>query len=223
MKILVINGEATNESEQKITEILEKSKEKEYTFHDFRGEKDKNYIKNFFRGTDLFDTKRLIVIDNGLFSEFSKYLNTKDDKNNDFVIIYSNKELAKGVINKIPNVDKIFTFTYPKLIWSYLESIYPGNAKNIINLLSKIEDHEPLELVFYLTFKQLRDLYLIKEKSLPGTVAPWRLQKLERQASKFKKDGLVEFINKLSNLDFQVKTGKIEIKTALYDFFAINL
>ena len=143
------------------------------------------------------------------------------------LIVYHPNLLAKTKIAKLPKLDKIEEFKLPKLIWSFLESFYPGNADRCFRMFNKIVETEPVEFVFALLARQMRDLYWVKaeeeEKKVGENFQAWRVGKLRSQANKFGECQIKEIINNLAEIDIKVKTSKADLASSLDFLIATRL
>jgi DNA polymerase III delta subunit len=146
------------------------------------------------------------------------------------VVIYHKGVVTKTALKILPKPDKIEEFKLPKLIWNFLDSFYPGNAKNCLNLLHEIVKKEPIELVFFLLVKQVRDVYWARVGSPPGqrpsgpvAYPPWRVAKLKKQALKFDENVLKKVINDFANADIKSKTSKAKLIDSLDFIIATKL
>ena len=133
-------------------------------------------------------------------------------------------------MKQLPKIDKVEEFKLPKLIWSFLDSCFPGNAKNALLLLHEIIKNEPVEFVFSLLAKHLRDLYWVKVDSPPGqrpsgpvAYPSWRVEKLKRQSHKFSEGSLEDLINSLAQADIKAKTSQGELIDLLDFIIATKL
>ncbi len=137
------------------------------------------------------------------------------------IVLYSDTEIPKTSIVKLPKEIKIEVFTIDKTIWKLLDSFYPGNAKNFLTLLHKTAETEAAELIFGLLAKTSRDLYWVKTN--PDTLGypSWRVSKLKNQANKFSNDQLKAIISDLAEADIKSKTSNNNI-IDLIDFVIIE-
>ena len=103
----------------------------------------------------------------------------------------------------------------PRLIFTFLDSIYPKNVKKVLVLFHELIKNEPVEFVFALMARHLRDLYWVRvePKSLP--YPSWRVGKLKGQSSKFKFETLKDLIARMAEIDIAVKTSKSDLISSL--------
>ncbi len=111
----------------------------------------------------------------------------------------------------------------PRNIFKFLESFYPGNSRGCLNLYYDVINGEPVEFLFSLLSKQVRDLYwvIVEPSTIP--YPSWRVAKLEYQSKHFKKNDLVDLIKRLSKLDIRTKTTKQNLADSLDLLILTNL
>jgi len=172
----------------------------------------------------LFEEKRLVLLENYqlLDKKTINWLNEKKDFLDLTLVIYHQTTLPEAFLKSIPKIDKVEEYKLPKIVWSFLESFYPGNIKNSIQLFHKVIKNEPEEFVFSLLAKQIRDLFWVKVDPKTISYPLWRKRKLERQALRFTKEKLVETITELAEIDVIAKTSN-ETLANLVDFTILNL
>lgn len=124
---------------------------------------------------------------------------------------YAPVALTKGITTDV----KIEEFKLPKIIFSLMDMIRPGNSVQIIKTLHKIVETEPVEFVFVLIAKLMRDLYWAKTDLSSMPYPSWRSSKLKIQSDKFFNSQLQQLINDLAEIDIQVKTSKTDLLSSL--------
>src|SRR4030042_246580 len=97
------------------------------------------------------------------------------------IYIESVAKIKKWQIVKINKNTKIKEYKLQNTIFKFLESFYPS-SKTCINYLYQVIEKEPIEFVFLLLARQLKDLYLVKMEPSSIPYASWRVKKLEFQA-----------------------------------------
>ena len=103
----------------------------------------------------------------------------------------------------------------PKLLFKFLDEIYPGNSKTALNMLHKITESEAIEMVMAMLARHLRDLYWAQSDPDTLPYPSWRASKLKSQAAKFKANSLVNLIRNLADIDTKSKSSKLDLGTAL--------
>jgi DNA polymerase III delta subunit len=224
MKILIIHGDHTVKSKEKLQSIIKTSKEKSWEV--VRVSQDDNFsISERLSSGSLFNNRVLYVIDD------YKKITPKDlawiKKNNDnlegFLVIYNQSQLSKTAINMFPKKTLQEEYSIPKLIWKFFDSIYPNNAKQSLTLLHEVIKKEPIEFVFHLMARHIKDLYWVAIDPKGLDYQPWRIGKLKSQSSKFEVNKLKVLIKSLAELDIKVKTSRDELLPGLDFTIATHL
>ena len=224
MKILIIHGDHILKSRDRFHEIIKSSKEKGWEVVRVSGDDKYNISEKLSSGT-LFANKVLYVIDDYkvITSSDLVWLQKNNANLDGFLIIYSQSLLTKTALKKFPKEFKDEEFLLPKLIWKFFESVYPKNTKQCLTLLHEVVKTEPLEFVFHLLARHIRDLYWLSIDPNGLDYQPWRIGKLKNQAKRFEGNSLKEFIKSLALLDIKVKTSQEEMLPALDFTIATHL
>ena len=223
MKLIILHGDNFPKSYERLTKFIDVAKERGWGI-DRVNDKEKEF-KEFVSRTDLFFKERLLIVEDiNLLSESDiNYLNKKGDVISATLIIYSKNTINKTRQKKFKNVSKIEEFKLPKLIWNFLDSLWPGNAKNSLLLLTEVVKTEPIELVFALTARQFRDLFWVRVDPATTQFPPWRAGKLKRQAQKYDEKLLKNIISELAKADIEAKTSSANTKDSLDFLIASKL
>ncbi|OGM13614.1 hypothetical protein A3A76_03140 [Candidatus Woesebacteria bacterium RIFCSPLOWO2_01_FULL_39_23] len=215
MHIILIHGDNTIESYTRLQTLLGKAKDKGWEIEKIDN-KNQN-VKEALVSQGLFNTKRLVLVE-------SSSLINKDDviwvkKNKDLeermLLIYSDSPITKTVLNSFPEGSKVEEFKLPVYIWRLLDSFYPGNSLNILKLLHSSVSNMPIEFIFSLLAKLMRDFYWVKLEPSSIPYQDWRVSKLKNQASKFSVKKITEIISKLAKIDVKVKKSEAELLPSL--------
>lgn len=217
MKIIILYGDNTIESYNRLLSFIKEAKKRDWNIMRINNAKQNIFEALYY--DSLFEKRKLVVIeDSAIFSPtVKKWIKTNFDKSDTTLVIYYPATLTKSFIKSLPKVDKVEEFKIPKLIWSFLESFYPGNSKNALLLFHETIKSEPIEFVFSLLAKLLRDLYWVKADSRSLPYPPWRVNKLKNQSRRFTAEMLKNLIFELADADIKSKTSD-ENLTGLVDF-----
>lgn len=203
--ITLIHGENNLAARQRFTQLISGYKEKGYEIKRI----DPNLeLTAQLTDNSLFSNKILFVLEN------PKKLATKLENNQELLILCD--KTAGVTITKLLSKDtKIEKFDLPKKLFSFLETIYPKNAKNVLSGLHELVQTEALELVFFMICRQFRDLYWVLENETSMGLPGWRAGKLKSQASRFTKEKIKKIISDLADIDYKAKTGGVNLATSL--------
>lgn len=196
MKIIVLHGEDSQKSYARLAKFIDTAKSRGWEI-----------ITDEFPNTpSLFGTERLII-----YRDYRK-LTKNDIKNFDrfegTLVIYHDSDLPLTFIKLMPADFKMEKFDLPKLLFGFLESLVPKNSDKSLNLFHEVLKSTPPELVFFFIARHFRDLYWVMTDPASSGFPSWKAGKLKSQASKFSVSELKEIINRLSEIDVNVKLSK---------------
>ncbi len=136
------------------------------------------------------------------------------------VVIWESKELTKKQLQQFNNIT-IKQFDIPKVIFALLDALKPKNGKQLIDLFHKTLQDKDTEFVFFMLQRQVRILLTIfsmnqesskhEQISEVSRIAPWQKGKLDKQASLFTKEKLLELHSKLFDIEYGLKTGNLSL------------
>lgn len=211
MKIIVLQGENEFAIDERLLKFISEAKRRKWSVVNI-SEKESILDKLFL--VDLYAPKSLFIIENYrlLSQKDIKYIEKKA-KEIDGVLVICSKggKICPSFLKALPNLKKIEGFEYPKVIFELLDNLYPSSAKKVISILEKLAKKEPAEFVFHMIFSRIRDLYWAKVDPSTLPYSSWRVEKLERQASKFSQEQLKNFIEDLALIDIEAKRSSLGI------------
>jgi hypothetical protein len=166
----------------------------------------------------FFDSKTVLAIEN-FFSknksnsiEFKKVIEYLNSNNNLEIIFWEDTEISKANQTIIKNAS-VKTFSYPQVLFKFLDSLKPGNSENIIKLVYELKKNVENELIFFMIIRQFRLMIgqLGEGQKIDEVkrLQSWQTGKLSKQASLFGKEKLVRLYQQLFEIDLSQKTGKL--------------
>lgn len=167
--------------------------------------------------TDLFETKSLVIIYGLISLTKSKnkdaLIKTIQDNPNSQIILYEERELTATQLKSFPKAE-IEVFKIPPVIFKFLETLRPGNQKEILTAYNRIvvQGTEP-EFIFAMLTRQIR--MLIQAKDLPSGLktSPYAKKMFISQAQNFTMDQLINLHHHLYKIDKKIKTGNTPVET----------
>ena len=223
MKIIVLHGDDSLRSYERLQKFIDVAKSRGLEIEKIY-DKSKS-VSEVLSSTSLFTPERFFVLEDiSLITKGDgEWLKKKIDELDGTLVIFHEGTISKTFLKSIPAPTKIEEFKLPKLIWSFLDSFWPGDATNALKLLHKLTENEPIEFVFALLARHLRDLYWVQNdvKSVP--YPSWRVGKLTQQANKFKNSKLSKIINDLADADIKSKTSSENLLDLLDFIIATKL
>lgn len=220
MKIILLHGDDYKKSYERLMRFINTARKRGWSIERINS---KDNIADVLVSQSLFNDDKLFILEGpkNLSKSKVKWLkeNIKDIEGT--LVIYGKKSLGKRFIKSLPKIDTKEEFKLPKIIWGFLDSLYPGNATNSIKLFKNLTENEPAEFIFTLIAQRVRDLYFVKVASDSIDYPSWRKNKLINQMRKFKSGQLERLIKKLSEADLKSKTSKENISDLL-DFIIVS-
>lgn len=215
MKIIVLHGDDFSRSYERLKVFVEIARERNW--ETIYVDESPLSLPETVSGTSLFASERFFILRNIklLGKKEIDWLNKKyADLPGNFVL-YSEGVLPRSLLDKLPGSKKVEEFKFPKTIYAFLESLYPGNSAKAVMLLHQVLSNDAAEYVLALIAKYFRDLYWANLDSGSIPYPAWRVGKLKSQSSKFTMVELKSFIESLSELDMEVKTSNIDLASQL--------
>lgn len=232
--ITIIHGD--NVSESRIYFLNLRQKQPEALF--FEGTKlvIADLIQNI-EGSGLFgDTKTFFIED--LLTKLKKTEKTTKEiinfiaknSNESTFVLWESKEITKRDLFTFKNaVVKIFKL--PKNIFLFLDNFKPKNSKLLLNLFHQaIDNGIKVELILFMLQRQIRILLAMSDPSKNDSIeelsrlAPWQLEKLQRQAKCFESSSLKNIYKKLYEIEIGQKTGSLPLSLSQsIDFLLLEM
>ncbi len=216
MNIVILHGDDTEKSRARLEKFIETGKKRNWEIQKIDGETPFS-LPELLGSSSLFQKERLFILEDILTLKKSdiSWLTKKAKGIKANLIIYNDDFIRETLIKQLPKPVKVEEFKLPKIIFDFLSSFYPGNAKRAISLFHNVLLHEPPEFVFFLLARQLRDLYWVKVSEKTLLYPNWRIKMLKSQSERFSEEKLISIISLLSKMDVSSKTGGSSISESL--------
>ncbi len=229
--ITVIHGEDIVASRKHFLSLVQK--EKNPAIFDYQ-QVTKTDLMQILEGGSLFEENISLFIEDLFskrkpskeFEEIVEYLKISYDKGD--IILWESKELTNKTTSLFPKATTTH-FPLSKTLFTFLNSIKPGNTKKLITLFHKTLETTEAELVFFMLIRQFRLLLAVSDHidsiiDETQRLAPWQKNTLEKQAQLFSQDKLKELYRKLYVIDLGQKTGMPGTNmTQAIDFFLLDI
>ncbi len=227
--ITIIHGDDTASSRNYLVEQKDKIK----NYFSFEGKTvTLNDLIQVIESGGLFSDTKILFIENFFstkngkdFDKIVKYLKEKDSACT--IFFWEERELTKGDLSRFSNA-RIEVFKIPQTIFAFLDSINPGNGKNLVVLFHKTLENTATDQVMYMIIRQFRFLlsFFDRDDSIEEIkrLAPWQKSKLERQAKLFSLECLKKIYHRLYQIDKAQKTGELKQSLACaIDFLLLDI
>lgn len=132
------------------------------------------------------------------------------------ITFWESKDLTMRQL-KMFSQSSVRKFDFPKILFTFLDALYPGNTKQMLSLLHQTIQTEESEFAFFMLVRHIRILLAITEKQVDEEIdevkrlAPWQLGKLQKQARVFGKEALIHMYHRLFIIESELKTGKLSV------------
>lgn len=219
MKVL-LHGENTEQSRTEFINLKQQNRDTD--IRDFTGKQlDETLLIQAVESDSLFSHATSVFIEN-LFSPLGKKTKTagvyadiikRADKQTT-VVLWEPKALGKELITLLEPDISIRLFDYPKIIFSFLDALVPGNSKKALLLLEELLSTEPAELIWSMLVSRIRILMQIKDSILPERMSSWQVSRLTNQARLFTMNRLLDMHKNLLTLEYTLKQGASPYVTA---------
>lgn len=215
MKIILLHGEDTVKSYERLKKFVDTAKNRSWEVVNM--DQSPTNFEETLSSTSLFGSERFFILRDikKIGKKESTWLNNKYKSIEGNLVIYHEGVAGATVIKNLPSSVVVEEFALPKLIWTFLDSIRPGNSTKCLQDFHKIIKRDAPEFVFTLISRLFKDLYWVRVDPSSMIYPQWRIDKLKRQSTGLTSDQLLDIINSLAEIDVSVKTGNGDIVSAL--------
>ena len=123
------------------------------------------------------------------------------------IVIWEPKPLGKEILGLLEPEISARLFAYPKIIFSFLDSLQPMGSKKSLMLLEELLSTENAELVWSMVISRVRVLIQMKDNVMPERMSSWQASRLTNQARLFTMDKLLDMHKTLLTTEYSLKNG----------------
>ncbi|MDP1710041.1 MAG: hypothetical protein Q8L28_00265, partial [bacterium] len=129
MKIIVLHGEDSIKSFERLKKFIETAKRRSWEIVNIN--ESSLSIQETLSGTSLFETKRFYILRDvkKLGKKELGWVSINSDSIKGTLVICHDDVISQLILKALPKDTTIECFTLPKIIWGFLEHLYPGNSK----------------------------------------------------------------------------------------------
>jgi hypothetical protein len=163
MKTILLHGDYTQASYERLQKFIKVAKKRGWEIQRINSNKSLS-LPEALTSTALFVSNRLFVLEDvrSIKKQELDWLAKKSVKIEGNLVIYHGGFLPQTILKSLPKDTKIEEFKLPRLIFIFLDSFFPKNSKKALKLFHQVSEKEPVEFVFALLARHLRDLYWVK-------------------------------------------------------------
>lgn len=219
MKV-ILHGDNTEDSRNEFIHLKTANAEKD--IRELVGkELDETLLTQAIESNSLFGDTTSIFIES-LFSPLGKKIKLatvyahilKSAHPKTTIVIWEPKPIGKEILGILEPEIPARLFAYPKIIFSFLDSLQPMGSKKSLNLLDELLSTENAELVWSMVSSRVRVLIQMKDNVLPERMSSWQASRLTNQTRLFTMDKLLDMHKTLLTSEYQRKQGNTPYTTA---------
>lgn len=211
MKSTILHGDDQVKSRQRLNELILEAKANGWDVTRLDGGTiSRGELLTAARSQGLLAQNQLIVIED-IFSSNSKAVDALPEfRNCDEIsaVVWERKKIDGRKLMKFKKVFKIELFKIPQTVFTFLDSLAPGNASACLKLLKKVSAKE-VEFLLYMLASRVRQLIWVKEEPKTVSLPGWQKARLAAQAKKWDATKLRQFHSELLDLDRQNKRSRL--------------
>lgn len=205
MKTILLHGDNQVASRERLAELVKSAKSRDWEVISLDGKNLKGDEINLQARSQSLLRENVLVVVEVFFSSKKRLDFAKELDEN--LIFWEPKELSQTQISNLPSGWQVELFKLPKVVFKFLDSLYPGNLGQALKLLSLVKEKEPAERILPLLAWQIRLLIWARIEPQTLVVPEWKRERLIKQAKKFEANTLISFHQALINIDRENKTG----------------
>lgn len=208
--LTIIHGDNLIQSRQKLSSIMSEAKSNQFQVTILNANHlTPNLLEENLLSQNLFEQKQLLVIEELHSLTKSKKNHTLINQialSKENICLWEKKLLTPKMLKTFPHA-QVFCFKVTNQLFQWLDSLTPTINQRQLKLLQQAIKDNGDWFCLAMLIRQIRLLIQIKDQH-PIKAAPFMIQKLKQQASKFDFDQLLHIHSALLQLDIHHKTSK---------------
>jgi DNA polymerase III delta subunit len=182
---------------------------------------DINRLIQTLESPSIFGNDTAVIFENLLSSlgrkiktagEYCDLLKSASGKGTE-IILWEDRIVSPGMIGNLGKNIRISLYKLPALVFTFLDNFRPGNEKFLLDVYGKLSVNEPVELLFAMLLRRIRQLIIIKDGILPEGMQIWQSARLTSQAKYFSMEQLTDMYLRLINIEFSIRSGNSPFDT----------
>ncbi|HJX59634.1 hypothetical protein A2V61_00160 [Candidatus Woesebacteria bacterium RBG_19FT_COMBO_47_8] len=217
MKIIFLEGDDYSALRQRLASFVAVAKKRNWQIFHYESGGPVSFAEELAK-TSLFEGERLFIVENGakLTSKELKWALAEQEKLPGTLVILNDGFLNASTRKAVGKKARVEQYKLPKTIFAFLDAFYPGNSVKVLQLFHELLKKEPIERVFFLLSRHVRDLYWAKLNLTKLPYAQdWRILKIGGQSKRFSKEQIEKIIGLLAEADIKAKTSQDELAPLL--------
>ncbi|TSC90423.1 MAG: Uncharacterized protein G01um10145_95 [Microgenomates group bacterium Gr01-1014_5] len=213
MNSYLLHGENHPESRKKLSLLISQAETQGWEIVRLDGPEDKIDLNTISGTASMFGSGNFLVVENYFSNnkkavQLVKELLDKPNPQTAF-LFWESKTLAPQTARSLAKYLQIEEFKIPKILFNFLDSFIPGNAKHSLRLLQKAKRENSPDMLVIMLSRQIRLLYCLLTDSKNLKLPDWQKRNLEKQAKNFTSDKLLRIHKQLLELDRKNKRSQL--------------
>ncbi|MCX8008136.1 MAG: hypothetical protein N3A54_00360 [Patescibacteria group bacterium] len=216
--IVLLHGDDMLQSREELHALKAKEKEKgkEIKTLDAKTINDDASIQ-ILSSHSLFGDRPVVIIENlfsssgkktariqGIIERIQEYGAETD------IILWEEKEIGKSIIQLLGSKAIIKPYKLPTVVFTFLDSIRPKNARHTLSLYDALLKEKPPEFIYVMLYKRFKQLVLLRSGFSVNGLRPWQITRLTNQARQFTLEQLLSLYRHIRMLEYKRNSGQAE-------------
>ena len=210
--LTIVCGEDSVSSYNYYSSLKKTYSDKDYEILDVNSSDLENINSWMGESQSLFKQNKIFFTQN-VNKKLSRKLNLKINrvvekliKDKTIEVVSWEEEISQRML-KFPKGVVVKEFKPQQNIFRLQDALYPGNLKNFLEILNRLNDTVDENFIFIMLIRHLRNLLLVKTGSSDNKLQKWQIYKLKSQAAKWRLDKLIDFYDSFHKIDASQKTS----------------
>lgn len=212
--IYILHGDNQRESRRQLNTLLDSAKSKGDAVKYLDGSKlTRPDLESALLSSNLFTSESLVI--EGLLSRPRSHdkellINYLAKFNQDkTIILWDSKEVTKTNLTPLTGA-QVSRFMTPAVIFTFLAALRPGNYHEAHTLLQNSSLQSDPAFIFIMTYRHVGNLLIASSGDLTK-LSPFQRTRLQAQTKAWTDSGLLNFHQRLFEIDLAVKSGKTKL------------
>lgn len=207
--ITIFLGEDTASSRKKYVAMRQEYSAKNSLVIDLTTENIGELSRHLLESASLFEDTKVFFAENMLSKkELREHLSIFDATASPADCVLWDDRVDPRSVKTYFKHARIVEAKLPHSIFTFLDSVYPGNKRGALGELREIQETVVENIVLYMLSGRIRELIFITHGDRPvKNYAPWQAAKLSEQAKKWNKSRILKFYEGLYRIEVASKTG----------------
>lgn len=209
----LLHGENHPESRKRLTELVNVAQSQAWEIIRVDGQKGEKLDLNVLsRSQSMLGMGQFVVVEN-YFTHNKKGLQEVKELfkglTNVSFVFWEQKTIAPQTVKALEKYLKVTEYKIPKVLFNFLNSFTPGNAKNALMILQKAKSENSPDMLLVMLSRQIRLLYCLSTDPEGLRMADWQKRNLQTQLKGFTAERLLTLHHEILVLDRKNKKSQL--------------